>query len=45
MMGVPVEAALSATLLLRVFTLWLPLVPVFALILRALRTKAAGLTA
>ena len=26
-------------------TLWLPLVPGFALIRRALRTKAAGLTA
>ncbi len=45
LMGVPVEAALAATLLLRVFTLWLPLVPGFALIRRALRTKAAGLTA
>ena len=42
-MGVPVEAALAATLLLRVFTLWLPLVPGFLLIRAALRTKAASL--
>ena len=41
LMGVPVEAALAATLLLRVFTLWLPLVPGFVLIRGALRTKAA----
>jgi len=41
LMGVPVEAALAATLLLRVFTLWLPLVPGFILIRGALWTKAA----
>ena len=41
LMGVPVEAALAATLLLHVFTLWLPLVPGFVLIRGALRTKAA----
>jgi uncharacterized membrane protein YbhN (UPF0104 family) len=43
LMGVPVEAALAATLLLRVFTLWLPLVPGFMLIGTALRTKASDL--
>jgi uncharacterized protein (TIRG00374 family) len=41
LMGVPLEAALAATLLLRVFTLWLPLLPGFMLIRAALRTKAA----
>ncbi|HXH14678.1 MAG TPA: lysylphosphatidylglycerol synthase transmembrane domain-containing protein [Sphingomonas sp.] len=41
LMGVPVEAALAATLLLRVFTLWLPLVPGFVLIHTALRAEAA----
>ncbi|MDD1450228.1 lysylphosphatidylglycerol synthase transmembrane domain-containing protein [Sphingomonas sp. H160509] len=41
LMGVPVEAALAATLLLRVVTLWLPLVPGFVLIRGALRDKAA----
>ncbi|WP_375395461.1 YbhN family protein [uncultured Sphingomonas sp.] len=40
LMGVPLEAALAATLLLRVFTLWLPLLPGFMLIRAALRTKA-----
>lgn len=27
LMGVPIEAALSATLLLRGFTVWLPMLP------------------
>lgn len=36
LMDVPVEAALAATLLLRVFTLWLPLLPGFVLIRSAL---------
>ena len=40
LMSVPLEAALAATLLLRVFTLWLPLLPGFMLIRAALRTKA-----
>ena len=43
LMGVSVEAALAATLLLRVFTLWLPLVPGFVLIRTALRAKTASL--
>lgn len=34
MLGVPVEVALSATLLLRGFTLWLPLLPGFVLLRR-----------
>lgn len=34
MLGVPVEVALAATLLLRVMTLWLPLIPGLALIRR-----------
>lgn len=42
-MGVPVEAALAATLLLRLFSLWLPLVPGFLLIRTALRAKAAAM--
>jgi uncharacterized membrane protein YbhN (UPF0104 family) len=41
LMGVPVEAALAATLLLRLFTLWLPLVTGFLLIRATLRHKAA----
>lgn len=43
LMGAPVEAALAATLLLRVLTLWLPLVPGFLLIRAALRAKAADM--
>lgn len=37
-MGVPVEAALTATLLLRGFTLWLPMVPGMWLARQALRS-------
>lgn len=37
LMGVPIEAALSATLLLRGFTLWLPMLPGMWLVRRALR--------
>lgn len=44
LMGVPLEAALAATLLLRVFTLWLPLLPGFMLIGGALKTKAEDLS-
>ena len=36
-MGVPIEAALTATLLLRGFTLWLPMLPGMWLARRALR--------
>jgi len=36
-MGVPIEAALTATLLLRGFTLWLPMLPGMLLARRALR--------
>jgi hypothetical protein len=36
-LGVPVEAALAATLLLRGFTLWLPMFPDMWLARRALR--------
>ena len=43
MLGVPVDHALAATLLLRFFTLWLPLLPGFILIRTALREKAAKL--
>jgi uncharacterized protein (TIRG00374 family) len=43
-MGVPLEAALAATLLLRVFTLWLPLLPGFVLVRTALRAKAVTLS-
>lgn len=43
LMGVPLQAALAATLLLRVFTLWLPLLPGFLLIRIALQAKAARL--
>jgi uncharacterized membrane protein YbhN (UPF0104 family) len=32
LLGVPAETALSATLLLRIFTLWLPLIPGLVLI-------------
>jgi uncharacterized membrane protein YbhN (UPF0104 family) len=39
--GVPFEAALSATLLFRGFSLWLPLVLGFALARRTLRHKAS----
>jgi uncharacterized protein (TIRG00374 family) len=42
LMGVPVEMALAATLLLRVFTLWLPLIPGVILIRTVLRTKAVS---
>ncbi|MCP8891635.1 lysylphosphatidylglycerol synthase transmembrane domain-containing protein [Sphingomonas faeni] len=44
LMGVSVEAALAATLLLRVFTLWLPLLPGYLLIRRVLRTKGEPLS-
>lgn len=37
MLGVPLPAALAGTLLLRGFTLWLPLIPGFLLIHRSLR--------
>ena len=37
LLGVPVEAALTATLLLRGFTLWLPMLPGLWLVNRALR--------
>lgn len=37
MLGVPIEAALTATLLLRGFTLWLPMLPGMWLARRALR--------
>jgi uncharacterized protein (TIRG00374 family) len=43
LLGVPIENALAATLLLRFFTLWLPLLPGFILIRTALREKAAKL--
>ena len=38
MLGVPLEAAIAATLLLRSLTLWLPLIPGMLLI-RTLRLK------
>lgn len=41
LMGVPLEAALAASLLLRVFTLWLPLLPGFLVIRTALRSRSA----
>jgi glycosyltransferase 2 family protein len=37
MLGVPVAAALAGTLLLRGFTLWLPMIPGFLLIRRSIR--------
>ena len=40
--GVPFEAALSATLLFRGFTLWLPLIPGGLLLRRALKTARSG---
>lgn len=40
--GVPVEAALAGTLLLRGFTLWLPLVPGLYLLRHAFRPRPAG---
>ena len=39
-LGVPVEAAITATLMLRGFTLWLPLIPGGLLLRQAVRRKA-----
>ena len=41
--GVPIEAALAATLLLRGFTFWLPMLPGFALARRELAELEAAL--
>jgi uncharacterized membrane protein YbhN (UPF0104 family) len=43
LMGVPVAAALTGTLLLRGFTLWLPLVPGFVLTRKSLKHRAQRL--
>ena len=40
--GVPFEAALSATLLFRGFTLWLPLIPGGVLLRREMKSKPSG---
>jgi uncharacterized protein (TIRG00374 family) len=42
LLGIPAAAALAATLLLRMLTLWLPLLPGMWLMLRAKRTRKAG---
>ena len=42
LLGVPLEAALAATLLLRGFTVWLPMPPGLWLARRALRADRRG---
>jgi uncharacterized membrane protein YbhN (UPF0104 family) len=39
-LGIPIEAAITATLMLRGFTLWLPLIPGGLLLRQAVRHKA-----